>query len=193
MASDDRERTMGRVCYSMIVSLDGYVEDAAGSIAFLEPDEEVHRLANEQARSAAAFLFGRRLYEVMEEPWTAAAARADLPEVEREFARIYLDTPRIMFSDTLDTVPDGVRVVRRDQAEAEVRRLKRSTEGDLSLGGPTLAAALVDLIDEFAMFVLPVVLGGGTPYLAAGTRVPLRLAEQRTFPSGTVYLRYVRA
>jgi dihydrofolate reductase len=146
---------MGKVLYSMNVSLDGYIEDQNGSIEFSAPDDDVHLQANEQARQASAFLFGRRLYEVMEEPWTTAASRDDLPDVEAEFARAYVQTPRIVFSDTLQSVPVGVRLVRSKDAVAEVTRLKQQTEGVLDLGGPTLAASLVDLIDEFRLFVLP--------------------------------------
>lgn len=184
---------MGRVMYSMNVSLDGYIEDRDGSFGFSAPDEEVHRMANEQARQASAFLFGRRLYEVMEEPWTTAAGRDDLPEVEAEFARVYLATPRIVFSDTLESVPEGVRLVRSDEAMAEVRRLKQQTEGTLDLGGAGLAASLIDLIDEFRLYVMPVAVGGGKPFFPASKRLRLRLAEHRTFASGAVYLRYERA
>jgi len=183
---------MGKVLYSMNVSLDGYIEDPHGSIEFSAPDDDVHRLANQQAREASAFLFGRRLFEVMEEPWTTAASRDDLPDVEAEFARIYLRTPRIVFSDTLDSVPDGVRLVRSKEAVAEVTRLKRETDGDLDLGGANLAASLMDLIDEFRLYVIPVVLGGGKPFFGARKKLQLRLVEHRTFDSGTAYLRYER-
>jgi dihydrofolate reductase len=184
---------MGKVLYSMNVSLDGYIEDQNGSIEFSAPDDDVHRQANEQARQASAFLFGRRLYEVMEEPWTTAASRDDLPDVEAEFARAYVQTRRIVFSDTLQSVPVGVQLVRSKDAVAEVTRLKQQTEGVLDLGGPTLAASLVDLIDEFRLFVLPVVVGGGKPFFSARKKLELRLAEHRAFPSGTMYLRYERA
>jgi dihydrofolate reductase len=183
---------MGKVFYSMSVSLDGYIEDPDGSIEFSAPDDEVHRLANQEVKEASAFLFGRRLFEVMEEPWTTMASRDDLPDVAAEFARIYLETPRIVFSDTLDSVPDGVRLVRSTEAVAEVTRLKRETDGDLNLGGANLAASLVDLIDEFRLCVIPVVLGGGKPFFGAGKKLRLRLAEQRAFDSGTVCLRYER-
>jgi dihydrofolate reductase len=184
---------MGKVLYSMIVSLDGYIEDSAGSIEFSVPDDEVHRLANEQARQASAFLFGRRLYEVMEEPWTAAANRNDLPDVEAEFARFYVETPRIVFSDTLQSVPEGVRLVRSADAVAEAKRLKQQVQGDLDLGGASLAASLVDLIDEFRLYVMPVFVGGGKPFFAARKKLQLRLAEHRAFASGAMFLRYERA
>jgi dihydrofolate reductase len=184
---------MGKVSYSMNVSLDGYVEDAHGHFGFSTPDEEMHRLANEHAREAAAFLFGRRLYEVMDDYWTAAAGRDDQPEIEAEFARAYVETPRIVFSDTLDSVPEGVRLVRSADAHAEVERLKRETDGDLGLGGAGLAASLYDLIDEFRPFVVPAVVGGGKPFFPTGRDLlELRLLEQRTFDSGAVYLRYER-
>jgi dihydrofolate reductase len=184
---------MGKVRYSMHVSLDGYIEDPNGSIEFSAPAEDVHRMANEQAWQASAFLFGRRLYEVMEEPWTTAASRDDLPDVEAEFAQAYVRTPRIVFSDTLESVPDGVRLVRSNDAVAEVTRLKQQTDGYLDLGGASLAASLVDLIDEFGLYIMPVGVGGGKPFFPARKKLQLRLVEHRTFASGTVYLRYERA
>ena len=134
---------MGTLSYTMSTSLDGYVEDTTGRIAFSAPDEEVHRFANQQTRETAAFLFGRGLYEVMEEFWTAPE-RADGGEVEAEFAREYVATPRIVFSDSLESVAPGCRLVRRADAVEEVVRLKKETDGDLSVGGAGLAASLLD-------------------------------------------------
>ena len=182
---------VGTLGYSMSISLDGYISDPTGDIAFAAPDEEVHRFANQQARETAAFLFGRGLYEVMEEFWTAPE-RADGDEVEAEFAREYSATPRVVFSDSLGSVAPGCRLVRRADAVEEVLRLKEETDGDLSVGGAGLAAALLDLIDEFRPMVVPAVTGGGTPYLPLGADLRLRLLEQRTFGDGTVYLRYAR-
>ena len=182
---------MGTLSYTMSTSLDGYVEDAAGSIAFSAPDEEVHRFANQQTRETAAFLFGRGLYEVMEEFWTAPE-RADGADVEAEFAREYAATPRIVFSDTLTSVAPGCRLVRRADAIDEVVRLKEETDGELAVGGACLAASLLDLIDEFRPRVVPAVLGGGKPFFPLGADLRLRLVEQRAFAGGTVYLRYAR-
>lgn len=182
---------MGTLSYSMNISLDGYIEDPTGSIAFSEPDEEVHRFANQQTRETAAFLFGRGLYEVMEDYWTAPE-RADEDEVGAEFAREYSATPRIVFSDTLTSVAPGCRLVRSADAVAEVTRLKEETDGDMGVGGAGLAASLLDLIDEFRPTVVPTFTGGGKPYFPHGADLRLRLIEQRPFGNGTVYLRYER-
>jgi dihydrofolate reductase len=184
---------MGKVIYGMNVSLDGYIEDSSGSIEFTGPPaEDVHRHWNEQTKAAAAFLYGRRLFETMDEHWTAAAMQDDLPDVEAEFARAYVDTPRFVFSDTLESVRSGVELVRSSDAVAEMNRLKDETEGDLALGGAGLAASLIDLIDEFRLVVLPVVAGSGKPFFPEGRGLSLQLVDQKVFDSGAVYLSYVR-
>jgi dihydrofolate reductase len=161
----------------MSVSLDGFVEDPSGGIGFTDPEDEVHRHANDQTRETSAFLFGRGLYEVMEEPWRELAARDDVSEVTSEFAGLYFQVPRYVFSDTLDSVPEGVHLVRSADAESGVRSLKEEFEGLLG-------------IDEFRLRVVPVILGGGKPYFPPGRRLDLQLVEEHRFPSGTVYLRY---
>ena len=184
---------MGRLVYWMGVSLDGFVEVASGDFNWSAPREDMHRIANEGTREAAAFLFGRRMYEAMEPYWPDAAARNDLPEVEAEFARAYVETPRIVVSDSLETVPDGVRLLRRADARDEVLRLKEELDGPVQIGGPTVAAPLLDLIDEFRMWVNPLFVGAGKPFLPAAEQVRLRLVETRTLEGGVLYLRYERA
>ena len=185
---------MAKVFYALGVSLDGYVEDETGGFEWSAPREDVHRIANESAREASAFLMGRRMYEMMEAHWPAAATRDDLSDVEAEFARIYVETPRVVFSDSLESVAEGARLVRSADARAEVERLKEEADGHLDLAGPTLAASLVDLIDEFGMWVNPVLVGGGKRFFPAPPeQLDLRLVENRTCEGGVLYLRYERA
>ena len=186
---------MARLVYQMSTSLDGYVEDASGSIEWSAPLEDVHRIANEHTREASAFLFGRRTYEMMEPYWPDIAADpSGVSEVEAEFAHEYTNTPRLVFSDSLESVGEGVTLLPRAQARAEVERLKCEDDGLLEIAGPTLAGSVLDLIDEFRTWVKPVALGGGKPFFppAAGT-LPLRLVENRTCDGGVLYLRYERA
>jgi dihydrofolate reductase len=182
---------MGLLIYSMNVSLDGYIEDPTGSIAFSDPHEDVHRHFNEVVRNASALLYGRGLYETMEDFWSAPE-RADGDEIEAEYARAYVATPRIVFSDSLDSVADGCRLVRSADAAEEVARLKKESDSHLDIGGAGLAASLLDLIDEFRPMIRPAVVGGGKPFFPLGADLRLRLADQRTFQDGSVLLRYVR-
>lgn len=180
---------MGTLHYGMHISLDGYVEDSSGGFEWGMPSEEMHRASNQQVADAAALLFGRRMYETMEEFWTDPE-RADGDQVEVEFARAYVATPRIVFSDSLTTVTDGCRLVRSADAEAEVRRLKEETDGVLLANGPGLIASLADLVDVVDPTVGPVAVGGGKSFVPLGVSWNLTLVEHRAFGSGWVYLRY---
>ncbi|MFC6881411.1 MULTISPECIES: dihydrofolate reductase family protein [Actinomadura] len=184
---------MGKVIYWMNTSIDGYIEGPDEAMDFMEPAEDFRQEANDHVRRIAAFLFGRRLYEAMEKPWTEDLGKEGAPALEREFARFYKETPRYVFSDTLQTVPEGVTIVRRKDAESVVTRLKQEIDGTLQLGGPELAVSLLDLIDEFWVYAFPVIVGGGKPYLPVGEQLPLRLVEHRSLASGTTFRRYVRS
>jgi dihydrofolate reductase len=181
-----------RVIYAMGVSLDGYVAAPDGGIDWTAPDEELHRFHNERAREMDVHLLGRRLYETMLY-WETADRDPSAGEVELEFARIWKETERMVFSTTLDRVEGGATLVRGDPVE-EVARLKARAGRSIGVGGAGLAATLIehDLVDEYGLFVYPVVLGGGTPYFPPSVRRDLRLAETRTFGGGVVHLRYVR-
>src|SRR5215212_2316103 len=158
---------MRKLIYSMGVSLDGFVAGPEGEIDWSAPDEELHRFHNQQARETGAQLYGRRLYEVMIS-WETADERPSAPEHVLEFARIWKDTPKIVFSKTLEKVEGNARLV-RDSAAEEVVRLKEQPGKDLAVAGAGLAATFMklDLIDEYRLFVSPVVLGAGTPYFPA--------------------------
>ena len=184
---------MSKVIYSLGMSLDGYIEDADGDFDWSAPDAAIHQLANDQAREARVFVYGRRLYEIMEPYWPDAAEDDTLPPVEAEFARLYSATPRIIVSDTLETVGANCTLIRRADARAAVQRLRAEPdEGHIDLGGSTLAASLIDLVDEFRVWVSPVAVGGGKPFFPTGVHLPLELLECRPFDSGVVWMRYAR-
>ena len=184
---------MRKLIYSMAVSLDGYIAGPDGEIDWSAPDEELHRFHNQQTRELGAHLCGRRLYEVMVY-WETADEKPSAPDHELEFARIWKNVPKIVFSKTLEKVEGNARLVRDSVAE-EVAKLKGQPGKDLAVGGAGLAATLtkLGLIDEYRLFVSPVVLGGGTPYFPAlDERINLELAETQTFGSRVVYVRYRR-
>ena len=181
---------MRKLIYGMGVSLDGYIADGAGAIDWSAPDEELHRFHNEQGRATGVNLYGRRMWETMR-VWDDDGFATG--EVEREWAELWKATPKLVFSTTLDAV-EGNATLHRGGAREEVERLKREPGKDLAVGGAGLAASLVDLIDEYRLYVNPVLLGAGTPFFPPLTeRIPLELAETRTFGSRVVYLRYVSA
>ena len=185
---------MRKVVYSMGVSLDGFIEGPNRELDWSTPDEELHRFWNDQAREMGTFLYGRRLYELMADFWPTADTDPSAPEPVVEFARIWRDMPKIVFSRTLEKVDWNSRLVRDNIAE-EVTKLKAQPGKDMEVGGPTLAATFMrlGLIDEYRPVVHPVVLGGGTPFFPAlEDRIRLRLTDTRTFGSGVVYLRYQR-
>jgi dihydrofolate reductase len=184
---------MRKLIYSMSVSLDGYIAGPNGEIDWGAPDEELHRFHNEQTREIGVHLCGRRLYEVMLY-WETADQNPSAPEHELEFARIWKGIPKIVFSTTLEEVEGNASLASGGVAE-EVARLKEEPGKDLAVGGAGLASTLIelDLVDEYRLFLSPVVLGGGTPYFPTiESRIELELVEQRTFGSRVVHVRYRR-
>ena len=189
----DGVREMRRVIYSMGVSLDGFIAGPDGEIDWSAPDEELHRFHNDQTRELGAHFCERQLYVTMIY-WETADENPSAPEHELEFARIWKDTPKVVFSTTLEGVEGNARLVRDGVAE-EVARLRQQPGKDLAVGGAGLASTLIKLglVDEYRLFVSPVVLGGGTPYFPAlDERIDLELIETRRFGSRVVYVRYRR-
>jgi dihydrofolate reductase len=185
---------MRKLIYSMGVSLDGFIAGPQGEIDWSAPDEELHRFHNQQTRELGAQLCGRRLYEEMVF-WETADENPSAAEYVLEFARIWKNLPKIVFSKTLEKVEGNARLVRDGVAE-EVAKLKEQPGKDLSVGGAGLASTCMKLglIDECRLFVSPVVLGGGTPYFPPlDERINLELVETRTFGSRVIYVRYQRA
>jgi dihydrofolate reductase len=184
---------MRKLIYSMGVSLDGFIAGPDGEIDWSAPDEELHRFHNQQVRELGAHLCGRRLYEVMAY-WETADENPSAPEHELEFARIWNELPKIVFSKTLEKVEGNARLVSNGVVE-EVTKLKEQPGKDLAVGGAGLASTLIegDLVDDFRLFISPVLLGGGTPYFPAlHERLNLELVATQTFGSRVVYVRYRR-
>ncbi len=182
---------MAKLIYSAIASLDGYVADEDGNFDWAAPDEEVHSFVNELEQPIGTYLYGRRLYEVMVY-WETADTLADEPPVERDFAEIWQAADKIVYSKTLEQAASARTQIEREFDAEAVRRLKASAERDLSVGGPDLAAQAIKagLVDELHLFVTPIVVGGGNPWLPDGVRVKLELLDEHRFGSGVVYLRY---
>lgn len=177
---------MGRLIYSTIASLDGYIEDRNGKFDWAAPDEEVHRFVNDLERPIGTYLYGRRMYETMVY-WETVH---DQPGPIQDYAEIWQAADKVVYSKTLDAVSsDRTRVERSFEADA-VRRLK--TAGDISVGGAALAseALRAGLVDEYQTFVAPVVVGGGKRALPDDVHLELELLDERRFGNGTVYLRY---
>ncbi len=181
---------MGRLVYSAIASLDGYVTDAAGRFDWAAPDEEVHAFVNDLERPIGAHLYGRRMYETM-----AVWETMDLshePAVMRDYAEIWRAAEKVVYSTTLAGVTTSRTRLERSFDPDAVRRLVAGAGHDASVGGPTLAAAAfaAGLVDECHLLLHPIAVGGGTPALPHGRRVSLALVDERRFASGVVYLRY---
>jgi dihydrofolate reductase len=184
---------MRKVIYSMGVSLDGFIAGPNGEIDWSAPDEELHRFHNQQTRELGAHFCGRRLYEEMVY-WETADQNPSATEPVLEFARIWQNLPKIVFSKTLEKVEGNARLVSDGVAE-EVAKVKEQPGKDVAVGGAGLASTFtkLGLIDEYRLFVSPVVLGAGTPYFPAlDERINLELVETQTFGSRVVYLRYGR-
>lgn len=183
---------MGKLIYLMNVSLDGYVETPEHSLDWAVPDEELHTWFNDRERETDVSIYGRRLYELMAAFWPTAASDPTATDYMLDFARIWNDKPKVVFSSTLTAVQWNSRLVNGDIGE-ELERLRTEFKGDIDVGGPTLASAFIrrGLVDEYRLVVHPVVLGAGTPFFPRlESRINLRLRETRRFTSGVTYLRY---
>ncbi len=182
---------MASLIYSAIASLDGYIADEDGKFDWAKPDEEVHSFINDLERPVGTHLLGRRMYEVLAY-WDDPPALDEQPSFIRDFAEIWQAADKVVYSRTLDAVRIGRTRIERDFDPEAIRRLKSQVDRDLTVGGPDLAAQAIraGLVDEYRMFVVPVVVGAGKQALPHAGRVELELLDQRRFDNGTVFLRY---
>ena len=176
---------MAKLVFGMNQSLDGYVDHMA-----FGPGPVLFRHFIEQAREQAGSLYGRKLYEIMRY-WDDD--RPEWTDANREFAEAWRRQPKWVVSRTLKSVGPNATLVEGD-LEAAIRRLKTEVAGEIQVGGPVLAGSLTDLglIDEYRIYLHPVVLGGGTPFFA-GPRPPLRLTGSDRIDENVIRLTYVPA
>jgi dihydrofolate reductase len=182
-----------KIVLMMSVSLDGFFADPDGGLDWQSVDEEVHTDFNERLAPMSAFLDGRVTYELMVSYWPNADADPESPAPIVEFARIWRDMPKVVYSRTLDRADWNTTVV-RDVVPAEVLALKALPGGDMAVGGADLAGTFLrhGLVDELLIYVHPVVLGRGRPLFPPGVRLDLALVGTKTFGNGVVLLHYER-
>jgi dihydrofolate reductase len=182
---------MRSVTYSMGMSLDGYIVGPDGGFDWTAPDGDVFRFWIDEIRGVGVHLMGRKLYETMRY-WDTVDPDS-LDDAELEWAALWKPLPKLVFSTTLSAVQGTARLATGGLAEEIGRLHAEPGEGDIAIGGATLAAdaAALGLIDEYQAMVYPVLVGGGIPFFPRDERrVDLELVETRTFSSGVVLLRY---
>jgi dihydrofolate reductase len=185
---------MRKLIWMMSVSLDGFFEGPERELDWHMVDDELHRHFNSELATMGAFLGGRVTHELMAGYWPTADANPASSEPEAEFAGIWRDMPKLVYSRTLERADWNTTIV-REVVPGEVERLKAEPGGDLMLGGADLAATFLqhDLIDEYRLYVHPVAIGRGRPmFPPSDERLDLQFAEARSFGNGVVLLRYER-
>jgi dihydrofolate reductase len=183
---------MRKIILMMSVSLDGFFEGLDRDISWHLVDEELHQHFNDECRAMGGFMDGRITYELMADFWPTADQDPDSPAAMAEFAGIWRDMPKFVFSRTLTAAEWNTKVM-RDVVPEEIMELKAQPGGDLAVGGANLAATFMrhGLIDEYRLYVHPVVLGQGRPlFESPDIRMNLKLAGTRTFGNGVVLLHY---
>jgi dihydrofolate reductase len=184
---------MAKLIYSTIASLDGYVADKTGNFDWAAPDDELHAFVNDLERPVGTYLYGRRMYEVMRF-WEDPELLTDKSHVMRDFAAIWQAADKVVFSRTLRAASTAKTRIDREFDAGAIRHMKAAAQRDITMGGPELAAHAIraGLVDEFQLFFVPILVGGGTRSLPEGVLQMLELLEERRFGSGVVYLHYRR-
>lgn len=182
---------MARLIYSAIMSLDGYTADKDGVFDWAAPDEEVFAFVKDLERPVGTYLLGRRMYETMRY-WETAHTIAGQPPVALDFARIWQAADKVVYSTTLQAATSAKTRIEREFDADQVRKLKEAAARDLTVGGAHLAAQAIaaGLVDEYQLFIVPAVVGGGTRSLPGEVRLNLTLAREHRFGNGVVYLCY---
>jgi dihydrofolate reductase len=182
---------VAHLIYSAITSLDGYVADRKGNFDWSMPDDEVHRFVNDLERPIGTYLYGRRMYQVMVYWETADTGSAERSAMQ-EYAEIWRAADKIIYSTSLQQTSSAKTTIEREFEPAAIQQLKESTDRDISIGGPELAAQALKLglVDECHLFLSPVVVGGGKRALPDNVQLELELLDERRFGNGVVQLHY---
>ncbi len=181
---------MSKLIYSAITSLDGYVADVEGNFDWAAPDEDVHAFVNDLERAVGTYLYGRRMYDVMV-AWETMPLVGQ-PAVVGDFAETWRAADKIVYSKTLETASSARTRIERVFDPDTIGHMKATAERDISVGGPTLAAEAIraGLVDEYHLFLTPILVGGGTASLPHDVRLELELQDEDRFASGVVHLHY---
>jgi len=181
---------VSKLVYAAIASLDGYVADEHGNFGWATPDEELHAFVNELERPIGTYLYGRRMYETMA-AWETLDA-GDEPPAVRDYAEIWRATDKIVFSTTLEEPASSRTRIERAFDPAAIRDLKAEASKDLSIGGAELASQALQagLVDELHLFLVPVLVGGGTRFVERNVSARLELLDERRFEQGAVHLHH---
>jgi dihydrofolate reductase len=182
---------MAKLIFSLITSVDGYIEDKDGDIRWGAPDDEVASFVNDLEQTVGTYLYGRRMYETMVF-WETAQLDADDPPSVRDFKELWQAADKVVYSRSLEAVSSAKTRIERDFDPGVIQALKSSEERDISVSGANLAAQALKagIVDECQLYVTPVVLGGGKPALPSDVRVDFELVDERRFRSGVVFLHY---
>lgn len=182
---------MAKLIYSAITSLDGYIEDEAGTFGWAAPDDEVFSFLTDLERPIGTYLYGRRMYETMVY-WETADVLAEQSPVEWDWMQLWRAADKVVYSRSLETTSSARSRIERDFDPRAIRAMKTTLERDITIGGPDLAAQAfrAGLVDQFQLFLTPVLVGGGKPALPKKVRLDLDLVTERRFDSGVVFLDY---
>jgi dihydrofolate reductase len=180
-----------KLIYTSITSLDGYIADKNGDFDWAEPDEEVHKFINNLQQSIGTYLFGRKMYEVMI-AWENVPILPDQPPYILDFATIWQRTEKVVFSTMLGRVFTAKTRIERDFDPEMITRMKEEVEHDILIGGPNLAAQAIKagLVDEYHLFITPIIVGGGKQFLPDNVWLNLELLDDHRFNNGMIYLCY---
>lgn len=182
---------MGTLIYTGVTSLDGYLNDEHGNFDWSKPSDQVHAFVNDLERSVGTYLYGRRMYDVMSF-WETPTPDVEASAVMSGYQRMWSAARKIVYSSTLDAVASENTTIERVFDPETVAGLVGRSDSNVSIGGAHLAAHALraELVGEIRMFLNPVVVGGGTPFLPEGLRLDLELLDEQWFDSGVVYVRY---